>query len=201
MRKIEKNRKAKRENVIELPEDITINMGDREIILEKGDRVRILENKEKANSIKEETNSGIKIAYSLAKNPERIDKVYSSFKEFMEKEAIISHDKGRRYHFRGMTYTNLQLLRSDVKEYIEQHNAEAERDAVRFWTRKVDDVVKGLYGLTIKEKERILVVTRDNFLEYSFREYRNVAFTIEDELGVDLESFDPTYTIITIKGL
>ena len=31
-------------NIIELPEDVTIDMGDREVILEKGDRIKVVEN-------------------------------------------------------------------------------------------------------------------------------------------------------------
>ena len=34
--------KRQNENVITLPEDVTIDLGDREVILEKGDKVRVL---------------------------------------------------------------------------------------------------------------------------------------------------------------
>lgn len=43
MKSSNKGQKAKQENVIELPEDITIDMGDKQIILEKGDYVKVLE--------------------------------------------------------------------------------------------------------------------------------------------------------------
>ena len=36
------NNKVSEKNIIELPEDVTIDMGDREVILEKGDRIKVI---------------------------------------------------------------------------------------------------------------------------------------------------------------
>ena len=51
MRKIEKNRKAEQE-IITIPEDVTIDLGDREVILEKGDKVELLSKVKKQESSK-----------------------------------------------------------------------------------------------------------------------------------------------------
>ena len=44
MRKIEKNRRSEQE-IITIPEDVTIDLGDREVILEAGDRIQLLNKK------------------------------------------------------------------------------------------------------------------------------------------------------------